>query len=194
MLIGRAAPPDGSCDDFGKPGGLGAAGRGSSGPTLILVGAAGFGGGVTGGALGGAGFAGAAAGGTGGGGALGLGTGIALGGATDGGGASGGATGAVATAAVPTGATGSDAGFDRVGGRKPPRGGRTRPPPWTPVRIDGVDGVDSGRVARMAAGVGRGRRRTGSSSSRGCGVGPSLRCPWNFSRTLTAVASSRALE
>lgn len=184
MAIGRADPSDGSCDDFGKPGGRGTTGRGSSGPTFT---------GNTG-STGGAGFGGVTTVGAGGGAGLGFGTGIATGGATDGGGARGGASGAVATAAAPAGAAGGAAGTERVGGRKPPRGGRTGPAPWPPVKILGVAVADSGRVGRWVAGVRRGRRRTGSSSSRGCGGASSPRCALNFSRTLSAVASSTALE
>lgn len=183
-LIGCVDPPDGGGEDFGKPGGRGATGRGSCG------GAGGFAsarcsGGVTGsvGAIGadvgsGPRFA----------------TGISIGGATGGGGAGGGATGAVATPAVAVGATGGDFGSVRVGGRKLPSGGRTGPPPWTPVRIEGVACAASGRAGRLAAGVGRGRLRTGSSNSCGFGAGCSFRCPLNLSRTLPAVASSSALE
>lgn len=182
-LIGCVDPPDGCGEDFGKPGGRGATGRGSCGGAGSFTGASISTGAcvATAGAL----WAGGVTG-------LGSGTGTAIGGA--GGGAGGGATGAVATPAVPADAAGGAVGPDRVGGRKLPSGGRTGPPPWTPVRIEGVACAASGRAGRLAAGVGRGRLRTGSSNSCGFGTGCSFRCPLNLSRTLPAVASSSALE
>lgn len=176
--MGFVGPAAGGSADFGKLGGLGATGRGSCGGIGIFAGDSVFAGACAPGA--------AATG-------VGWGPGMSIGGAA-GGGTGGGAMGAVATPAVPADAAGGGADSDRVGGRKLPRGGRTGPPPWTPVRIEGVACAASGRAGRLAAGVGRGRRRTGSFNSCGFGVGSSLPCPLNLSRTLPAVASSSALE
>ena len=102
-MIGCVDSPAGGWEDFGNPGGRGATGRGSSGPTGIF----------TGGTVSTcAGFTGMGGVGAGDGAGLDSGTGTSIGGVIGGGGAKGGATGAVATPAVPAGAAGGDTGCD----------------------------------------------------------------------------------
>ena len=185
--IEDANPPAGDWDAFGTPGGRGVSGRGSSGPVgTATCGSSSFSGCSAGAAAVGAG------------GGSGFGTGTASGGATGRdaaiGGAIGGATGTAGPLTVPMCAAGGDAAPDCIGGRKPPMGGRNGAAPRAPVKIVGVADADSARGWCLAAGVWRGRRRTGSSSSCGAGGGSSFRPPLSLSRTFAAVASSSELE